>query len=167
MTDRRVKWSVLAVLLCASVLAQGQQVTIFLVRHADKVSEDGQALLSPRGKQRAECLAKTLKDANIGTIYATNVMRTQQTAEPTAKETGVEVTILRYDDVTGLVVRLKAAHENVLVVGHGDTLGPVVSQMSGGQIADFGAREYDRLIVVEMVDGRASPAVTVRYCADF
>ena len=44
--------------------AHAQNVrTIFLVRHADKVSNETDALLSDAGRRRAECLAKTLEDA--------------------------------------------------------------------------------------------------------
>jgi hypothetical protein len=44
--------------------AHAQNVrTIFLVRHADKVSDDTDALLSEAGHRRAECLAKMLADA--------------------------------------------------------------------------------------------------------
>src|SRR5690242_6962568 len=94
--------------------------TIFLVRHAEKVSDASDALLSKRGEQRAACLAKTLRDVHIGAIYATQVKRTQQTAEPLAKKLSVEPTIVNGDDTAALVVDIKKdiATKNVLVVGH-------------------------------------------------
>src|SRR6202022_3073328 len=50
--------------------AHAQNVrTIFFVRHADKVSDETDALLSDAGHRRAECLANTLADANIQQIF--------------------------------------------------------------------------------------------------
>jgi broad specificity phosphatase PhoE len=67
--------------------AHAQNVrTIFLVRHADKVSDETDALLSDAGHRRAECLAKTLADAHIQQIYTSDLQRTQQTAAPLAEQ---------------------------------------------------------------------------------
>ncbi|HEX7958885.1 MAG TPA: phosphoglycerate mutase family protein, partial [Terriglobales bacterium] len=105
--------------------------TIFLVRHAEKVSDAPDALLSKTGEQRAACLAQTLRDARIGAIYVTQVKRTQQTAEPLAKKLGVEPTILNGDDTAALAADIKRdiGTKNVLVVGHSDTLPKVFSQI--------------------------------------
>jgi broad specificity phosphatase PhoE len=63
--------------------AHAQNVrTIFLVRHADKVSDEADALLSDADHRRAECLARTLADAHIQQIYTSDLQRTQQTAAP-------------------------------------------------------------------------------------
>ena len=167
MRSGSIRRSILAVLVFAAIAAQAQQATLFLVRHADKVSAADDALLSAHGKQRAECLAKTLKEANISAIYATDVIRTQQTAEPTAKESGAKITTLPKSDTATLVKDLNAADGNVLVVGHADTLGPVVSQLGAGKIAPFADGEYDRLTIIEMLDRKAGTPITLRYCAEF
>jgi len=63
-------------LLMFAPMAQGQGMrTIYLVRHADKVSEDTDAPLSDAGRRRAECLASTLADSHIGKIYVSDLQR--------------------------------------------------------------------------------------------
>src|SRR5947209_18837029 len=69
-----------ALLISQLLMAQQNTRTIFLVRHAEKVSAAPDALLSPAGEKRAECLARTLKDSGIAQIYDSEVKRTQQTA---------------------------------------------------------------------------------------
>ena len=67
-------------------LAQAQETrTIYLVRHADKVSEETDSPLSDAGRTRAKCLAKTLEDAQIQQIFTSDLQRTQQTAAPWPK----------------------------------------------------------------------------------
>src|SRR5690242_18742150 len=104
---------------------------IVLVRHAEKVSDAPDALLSKAGEQRAECLAQTLRNAYIGAIYVTQVKRTQQTAEPLAKKLRIQPTIINGDDTAALAADIKKdmATKNVLVVGHSDTLPKVFSQI--------------------------------------
>jgi broad specificity phosphatase PhoE len=60
--------------------------TIYLVRHADKVSDETDAPLSDAGHRRAECLANTLADAQIQQIFTSDLQRTQQTTAPLAEK---------------------------------------------------------------------------------
>ena len=59
--------------------------TIFLVRHADKISDETDAPLSEAGQRRAECLASMLADTHIQQIFTSDLQRTQQTAAPWQK----------------------------------------------------------------------------------
>ncbi|MGA9800159.1 MAG: hypothetical protein WBQ68_14200, partial [Terriglobales bacterium] len=58
---------VLAMLaFCLPVAASAQGAgTVFLVRHAEKLSTARDATLSPRGHKRAQCLAHMLGDAGV------------------------------------------------------------------------------------------------------
>jgi phosphohistidine phosphatase SixA len=152
-------------LLCASgVLAAQDSHAVFFVRHAEKVDDSAAALLSEQGLERAKCLAATLRDAHIATVYASDVQRTQQTAAPTAEEFGVKPTIIRKSDTAGLIAALKQLRGNALVVNHSDTLPGIVEAFSGHSIAALGAQEYDRLIEIEISNGHALPAVVLHYC---
>src|SRR2546430_14633578 len=107
------------ILLCAiTVFAQNREDSgkVFLVRHAEKVSDATDALLSKRGEQRATCLAQTFRDAHIGAIYVTPVKRTQQTAAPLAKNLGIQPNVIKADDTAALVAKIKqdALTKNVL-----------------------------------------------------
>src|ERR1700680_5096638 len=86
-TISKIAASCVFVMLLFVTHAQGQGTrTIFLVRHADKVDDAPDALLSDAGHRRAECLAKMLADVNIQQIYTSDLQRTQQTAAPLAQQ---------------------------------------------------------------------------------
>src|SRR5712671_6225807 len=118
-----------AVFFCNAGFAQ----TIVLVRHAEKVSEAADALLSDVGKQRAEKLAHTLADAGITSIFTTEAERTKQTAAPLAKLLHLQPMVIPAKDIAGLVNKLVAQPQDavVLVVGHSNTLPDVINKLRG------------------------------------
>ena len=153
-------------LLAQIALAQQTTHTIFIVRHAERASTAPDALLSPAGMKRAECLAKTLKDAGITSIFATEVKRTQQTAEPLAAALGLKVTVVPANDWSTLTKDLLyGLHGNALVVGHGDTVPVLVQRLQAGSIPPLGPNEFDRMLIVTLVSGGGSTQVTtLHYC---
>jgi broad specificity phosphatase PhoE len=153
-----------SLLLCSLASAQQNVRTIFLVRHAEKSGADSDAL-SPAGEKRADCLAKMLKDANIKTIYVTDAKRTQQTAAPLAKTLKVTPTILPAKDPNTLIRDLfYGTGGDILVVGHSDTLPFILARLKAGTVPPIADNEYDRLFVVTIAEGAASPVTTLRYC---
>jgi len=164
-----MKRSVMSLILVSATMLVAQTAgtsgTIFLVRHAEKVSDAQDALLSKTGEQRATCLAQTLRDAHVGAIYVTDVKRAQQTAEPLAKELGIQPIILKADDSDTLVSKVKQnlSSRNVLVVGHSDTLPKVLSQLGITSAPAIGHNDYDLLFMVS--DAEMKPELTVlHYC---
>ncbi|MEK7379549.1 MAG: hypothetical protein AAB075_00895, partial [Gemmatimonadota bacterium] len=53
------------------VLAQDAPVVVYLVRHAEKVDDSRDPLLSPAGTVRAQLLAGMLTDAGITHVWST------------------------------------------------------------------------------------------------
>jgi phosphohistidine phosphatase SixA len=156
--------AILCGLLLVSEVAHSQGM-IFLVRHAERLSSADDSLLSTAGEQRARCLANTLKDAHISAIFATDVKRTQQTAAPVASEFNIQTRIIPKANSAELVKQIEQSdRQPVLVVGHADTLLGIVQQLGAGNMSKFGDREYDRLIVVPVVNGKAQPFTVLRYC---
>lgn len=163
-----IRLGLIALVLGQIAIAQQQQpaTTIVLVRHAEKVSNAPDALLSPQGQERAECLAHTLKDAGIKRIYVSDVKRTQQTAEPLAKALGIKPVVVPAKDPNTLVKDVfYGAGGNALVVGHSDTLPFVIQRVQAGTIAPIGENEYDGLYVLTVLEGSSTPVLKLRYCA--
>ena len=159
------KLAVTVLIWLLGTVAQSQSV-IFLVRHADRASSADDSLLSARGEERAKCLANTLRDSRIATVFATDVRRTQQTAAPVADKFHLQTKIVPKADGGELVKEVSESDSRpVLVVGHADTLPSIVQQLGAGEIPKFGDREYDRLIVIPIANAKAQPAVILRYCS--
>ncbi|HKW75718.1 MAG TPA: histidine phosphatase family protein [Terriglobales bacterium] len=151
--------------LSAVAAAQQSSVrTVFLVRHAERASAAPDSLLSPAGQKRAECLARTLRDAGIKQIFITDVKRTEQTATPLAAAMKLKPTVIPAKDPNTLIRDIAyGAQGNVLVVGHSDTLPFVLARLKAGTIT-IGENQYDQLFVVNITDGVASPVTTLHYC---
>jgi phosphohistidine phosphatase SixA len=141
-----------AVLLSVPALAQG---TIFVVRHAERADAGTSGAgtmatdpdLSDAGRARAESLAAVLRDAKITAIYTTEFNRTKQTAEPLAKALGIPPTVVQSPDMKGLIEKVKAGG-NALVVGHSNTVGPILEALGVSEKITLGDSDYDNLFVV-------------------
>jgi broad specificity phosphatase PhoE len=148
-----------------AVAQEGGARTVFLVRHAERASAAPDSLLSPAGQKRAECLARTLRDAGIKQIYISDVKRTEQTAAPLATALKIKPTVVPAKDPSTLIrdIAYGAQQGNALVVGHSDTLPFVLARLKAGTVT-IGDNQYDQLFVVNITDGIASPATTLYYC---
>ena len=141
------------------------QGTIFIVRHGEKASSAADALLSAAGHQRANCLAPTLKDANVQAIFTPEVKRTQQTAQPLADERHLAVTVIPRANQAELVQKARDAAQkgDVLIVAQQDTIASIVQQLGGGSISAIGDNEFDRLIILHLSPSGSS-VTALRYC---
>jgi phosphohistidine phosphatase SixA len=149
----------------AAVAQEGGARTVFLVRHAERASAAPDSLLSPAGQKRAECLARTLRDAGIKQIFITDVKRTEQTATPLATALKIKPTVVPAKDPSTLIrdIAYGAQQGNALVVGHSDTLPFVLARLKAGSVT-MADNQYDQLFVVNIIDGTASPVTTLHYC---
>jgi broad specificity phosphatase PhoE len=149
--------------------AHGQGVrTIFLVRHADKVSDAPDALLSEAGHRRAECLAKMLADTDIQKIYTSDLQRTQQTAAPLARQRQLKPVAIPLSTPEALIEALKSEKaNNVLVVWHGTTLPHVLQALGAPEVQPIAEAEYDRFFILTLPQNKEHSAVgftVLRYC---
>ena len=120
---------------------------VFIVRHGEKVSETADELSSV-GKQRAACLAQTLKDTNVKAVITSEANRTKQTAGPTAEEHHVTAMTVKAGDTAALVKEIAKDEQagDVLVVGHSNTIPQLLNALTGKQTA-WSPTEYDDLFV--------------------
>ena len=138
---------------------------VYLVRHAEKASAAPDTPLSPAGQKRAECLAKTLKEAGIKQIYVTDTKRTQDTAAPLAAALKITPKIIAARDPNSLIRDLLySGGGNILVVGHSDTIPFILARLKAGTVPPIADNEYDRLFITTVIEGGATQAATLRYC---
>ena len=111
--------------------------------------------LNDRGRARAELLADFLEDidviASVDAIYATESLRTRQTAMPLAERFGLEVGVTDHYDYVGFMADVLSEHKGriVLVVTNGDAIAPLVEELHGSKnVPEIGPADYDNLYIV-------------------
>lgn len=139
-----------AVLFSASLAAADQ---VILVRHAEKAA-DGSAdpPLTAAGQQRAEALAAALADAGLGGIVVSQFQRTRDTAAPLARQTGLPVQVVPAGadlpaHVDAVVAALEAGQGTFLVVGHSNTLSPILARLGGPSLPDLCETSHAKVLV--------------------
>jgi len=142
------------------------QATVFVVRHADRYGAEPDPDITPEGQREAVALAKLLADAKVTHIYTTELVRTQQTAAPTAKEFGVTPVIVSSEKPDELIRRIRGTlreGEATLVVGHRASVPKIVKALTGREVTPLEAGEFDRLEVVTLFPDGKSSVVLLRY----
>ncbi len=133
----------------ATPVGQKMVQTIYLVRHAEKVSEGRDPGLTLAGAARAAKLTDRLSEVDLTKVWSSDYQRTRSTAEPIAKAHGLELHIYNPGQLVEFADLLLAEGGEVLVVGHSNTTPDMVRLLggdAGSPIAD--AWEYDRLYTV-------------------
>ena len=158
--------SAMVALFAATLLAActSTTTTVFVVRHAERLNSSSTTPLSPNGFKRARALARVLGDADVSAIYATNFLRTQQTAQELATQLGLAVnTSFAHGAEAALVQHIKTNHlgKRVLVVGHSDTVDDIISELGGGAITTIS--DFDRLYVVLHRGSDGTKTIFLRY----
>lgn len=148
--------------LASPVLAQK---AIVVVRHAEKVDESTDPLLSAAGMARAESLAKALRSLDIKGVYVTQFQRTALTAAPLLNALGLKAGVVKGDATPELVERMKKEHPNdvVLAVGHSNTVPMILSALGHPEIVKLGSDEYDNLFVVVPQPSGPPTVLRLRY----
>ena len=143
---------VATLLLSACAVAEASPI-VFLVRHAEKAATGGDDPdLSTAGQERAEALARMLKDAEITAIFTTEFKRTRETAAPTAKATKISPTVVPANDIPAMAEKLRALKGNALVVAHGNTIPDLVKALGIEFPIAVSENDYSELFVIIMAE---------------
>src|SRR5687767_4136708 len=142
----------LAFILAAVAHAAAQTTTVLLVRHAEKVDNSTDALLSDAGMARAHSLIDALKAHQLTAVYTTQYQRTRLTAAHVAAAHKVTPVVLDASlSAADVAQRIKEhAGKTVLVVGHSNTVPAIIRALGGPDIGLIPDAEYDNLFVVRI-----------------
>ena len=146
----------LLLLIVGSLPGFGQR-TVVVVRHADKIDDTDDAVMSPTGEAQAKRLAHVLKDVGIGAIYTTQFKRTIQTAAPLADLLKIKLLAYEQTDVDGVVKEIQQKHlkEVVMVVGHRSTVPKILKQFGASEPVALESSEYDSLFILTLPPGQS------------
>jgi len=147
---------VMAVVIFAAVWIWDMRATtvVIAVRHAEVEAGAGtDPKLSLLGQERAARLARVLAklqgDHGVDAVFASEMLRTQQTVAPLAQSLSLPTNVLPVAGWAELPSRLLNEQRGkvVLVVGHSNTLPPLIDALSGESVS-IAESEYDRLYIV-------------------
>jgi phosphohistidine phosphatase SixA len=156
--------------LLFSFLAKSQtETTIYLVRHAEKVTtnpNEKNPLLTERGEKRALALAKKLKKKKIIAIYSTDFQRTKLTAKPLADKLKLDAKIYnpkQLKELASLVLQENAGGK-VLIVGHSNTVLETIEALGGKRpITEINEQQYDYFFEVRVKNDGSVEVKTEHY----
>ena len=145
----------IALLCLAAVPALAEPSLIVLARHAER-AEDGtkDPAISVAGQARAQALAEALKSAGVRHVVTTHYRRTQQTAAPLMTAQGLQPKVLaikpggmaaHLQEVAATVRELDGV---VLIVGHSNTLAPLVKALGGPTVAELCETSFSHLFLM-------------------
>ncbi len=137
--------------------------TVIIVRHAEKSAPTGNIPLSEAGFERAQTLARVVSDAGISAIYTSKLLRTIQTAEPTARVLGLVPQ--QINEVGALAKNILDGHagQTVLVVHHSDTLPELIVALGASTKPIIRDDEFDKLFVVTVYAPHKAKVMILRY----
>lgn len=139
-------------------------LVLYAVRHAEKEGGDDPSL-TEEGAARAQALVPVLDGVPLTAVYATDLVRSQETCQPTADAHGLDIRI-DIDAEEDLAEHLVATHpqEAVLHCGHSYTL-PALFDALGLEDEDY-VSGYGQVWIVSVYPGGETRVAMESYEAD-
>lgn len=134
--------------ILSPLVAGAQVTTVYLVRHAEKDLSDPNSKdpgLTTMGLRRSMDLDTLLADKQVTEIFSTNTRRTLLTASALAYRIRRQAVIYAPADHKQLAERIRKeyAGKTILIVGHSNTLLPLIQALGGkATISGIGDDEY-------------------------
>lgn len=139
--------------------------TIILVRHAERIANNGDLPLSEAGRERAALLARMLGHTRVSHVFTSEMVRTRETAAPLATQlalTPVAVPVAQSDLLVSRLDQLPAGAV-ALVVNHGGTIPGIIQKLGAPAPAAIAEDQFDRLFVVTRAAAGRPSVVEMRY----
>lgn len=141
--------------------------TVIVVRHAEKASNERDPALSDKGQVRANALAHVLGHTPVDAIYTTQYLRTRQTAEPLAAARNLKAVALEATDthITELAARVRESHrgDTVVIVGHSNTVPPILEALGASEPPAMTDEQYDLLYILTIRGDDTVHLLPLRY----
>jgi broad specificity phosphatase PhoE len=141
--------------------------TLFLVRHAERAGGSPDDPITKFGEERAALLSRTLGEAGVRKIIVSETLRSRQTAEPLAAALKQKPIVIKRGALAEVVAELRKSVGNgsIVAVRHADEIPALVEALAGPplKVPAYGDQEYDRLLVLTLIQGRAINVRTLRF----
>ena len=145
---------------------RAQASTVIFVRHAEKAATPTAADpdLSDVGRARVGELVAALAHFHLDAVYVTEYRRTRQTGDSIALAQHLVPMVVAtkgdakvYAAALALELRRLPPGSSALVVGHSNTVGPVITALGGPRVPDLCDGEYATLYLLELAGDKLPP----------
>jgi len=146
-----------------NVYAQHRNLTIILLRHAEKDASPNADKVNPElsadGKMRAQKLVKVIKKYKPDAIYSSDFIRTRNTVQPLAEKRKLTVQIYNHRNLKELADLIMSGKiKRLVVVGHNTTTPALVNMLIGQEkYKALAESEYDKIFVVKIKKKKTEP----------
>ena len=151
------------------LIAQDRQVTIILVRHAEKdtseMADKADPMLSVAGHERAQRLVKKIGKYRPGAFYSTDYKRTRETLAPLAAKRKKEVKIYDGSKPQDLIDEImKSSTKRFVISGHSNTIPGLANLIAKKELFknldDF---EYTVIWLIRLKNGKVEKLELLDY----
>lgn len=156
-------------IVCVSQIAQAQDKTIILVRHAEKdiseTADKNDPDLSAEGRERAQRLINAIGRYKPGAFYSTNFKRTRDTVTPWAAKRGKTVEIYDHRKPQELLDKIMASKtKRFVIAGHSNSTPGVVNLLIKKDLfKNLDESVYTVIWVVKIRDGKVKKVEVLDY----
>ncbi len=129
-----------------------QATTYFLIRHAEKYTNDltdKNPSLTEQGNIRANNWVKVFSDIKVDYIFSTEYKRTQQTANPIAKSKNLPVTNYNPGNLYTPKFKEQTKGKTSIIIGHSNTIPAFINELIHQKKYNIiDEKEYGKLFIV-------------------
>jgi phosphohistidine phosphatase SixA len=143
---------VILLFLLAPLAKANDSFTLYLVRHAEKLTVKDDPALTQCGKLRAKQIASMLAKTKIEKVYSTSYKRTMATAAPFAKQQQLAIKNYSPANLEQFSQQLLMLKESALIVGHSNTTPQLAQLLSGENVETITEKDYRGLYQVQVND---------------
>ena len=142
--------------------AQDREVTIILVRHAEKetseMADKADPMLSAAGRERAKRLVKKIGKYRPGAFYSTDFKRTRDTIGPLAAKRKKEVKIYDARKPQELIDEImKSSTKRFVVSGHSNTIPGLANLIEKKELfKNLDDAEYTVIWLIRLKNGKVT-----------
>lgn len=151
------------------IVAQDREITIILLRHAEKdvseAADKGDPLLSAEGRERAQRLIKKIGKYRPGAFYSTDFKRTRDTVAPLAAKRKKEVKIYDASRARELIDEItKSETKRFVISGHSNTIPPLVNLLAKKELfKNLEDSEYTVIWLIRLKNGKVTKLEVLDY----
>ena len=138
--------------------------TVVLVRHAEPQASGADPGLTAEGRKRAELLEFMFQNAGVTALFTSELRRTKETIQPLATRLSLVPVVLPGLDTAAHRNRVLAVPSGVaLVVGHTNTVPPLIAALGAGNNVQIATTEFDRMFIVSLRGAGGVSLLALRY----